>query len=630
MGQVMDKRAARKEHKEQFVKAVDEIRQQLLEATETVPVNDEHQANSDIVVAIRKRPIFDKEVASGEFDVLTCIGQSIAVHDCRMHPDMKQMFVSNSLYPFDYVFDEKTESQTVFDSVIDPLVSYFLGGKSSCVLMYGQTGSGKTYTMTAIQELLCSRLFKDCTKTDDEEVPSSQWCVVGYEIAGKGVCDLQQPGQPELQVREDGSNRVQVCGAKVVQVDSAEALLAALEKISSSRHTQATQQNDRSSRTHCVVRIYAGVSGVDNSGSTSTTKRQVSALEHRRASSTVKEFIPTLTLVDLAGSERNADSATHDAERRKECAQINSSLMNLKECVRQRALMRKGVDNARIPYRQAKLTMVLKDTFGSDCKTSVISCVCPASTSTEHSINTIEHSCLMKINGTGNTAAAPPSQGPSPCSSTTDLASVTASGGDTTGDCNASDSESEGRCSSANPRGGRSALEVPSSSAATPGGSTTASAKKSSSRAQSRESTKNGGNSGPLDLMHAGSRCLDSIYGMSMDETAIRRWKVVVEKENLPPLEKDMNTWSHEEVMEWLKNVESKKWGKKGISVIDKFTKPPLDGKSIVRLPEKRLQQLTGNEKVGALLYTVIRDEIAKLNQKKQERREQIRQMNQK
>jgi hypothetical protein len=99
-----------------------------------------------------------------------------------------------------------------------------------------------------------------------------------------------------------------------------------------------------------------------------------------------------LTLVDLAGSEHKIDSMYHSAERRKEGAAINSSLMALKECVRAKAA---GKDLSHF-YRKSKLTMALKSSFSDpSARTTVIVTVSPASKDTEHSLNSLRHACIM-------------------------------------------------------------------------------------------------------------------------------------------------------------------------------------------------------------------------------------------
>eukprot|EP00658_Telonema_sp_P-2_P012703 TRINITY_DN14833_c0_g4_i1.p1 TRINITY_DN14833_c0_g4~~TRINITY_DN14833_c0_g4_i1.p1 ORF type:complete len:240 (+),score=87.69 TRINITY_DN14833_c0_g4_i1:149-868(+) len=99
-----------------------------------------------------------------------------------------------------------------------------------------------------------------------------------------------------------------------------------------------------------------------------------------------------LNLVDLAGSERKHDSMYHDADRRRECAEINSSLMALKECIRFRALQ--TIDpskNVHIPYRGSNLTRVLKDSLDSpDAFTTVIATASPCASDTEHTMCTFD------------------------------------------------------------------------------------------------------------------------------------------------------------------------------------------------------------------------------------------------
>jgi hypothetical protein len=99
-----------------------------------------------------------------------------------------------------------------------------------------------------------------------------------------------------------------------------------------------------------------------------------------------------LTLVDLAGSEHRIDSMYHSAERRKEGAAINSSLMALKDCIRAKA---SGKDISHY-YRKSKLTMALKASFfDPEARTVVIVTVSPASKDTEHSLNSLRHACIM-------------------------------------------------------------------------------------------------------------------------------------------------------------------------------------------------------------------------------------------
>lgn len=105
-----------------------------------------------------------------------------------------------------------------------------------------------------------------------------------------------------------------------------------------------------------------------------------------------------MTLVDLAGSERAQETQSNDRARRAEGAEINKSLLALKECIR--ALdARKSGNDTHVPFRASKLTLVLRDSFVSKSEKSkiiMIACVNPAYSSANHTINTLRYSDRLK------------------------------------------------------------------------------------------------------------------------------------------------------------------------------------------------------------------------------------------
>lgn len=109
-------------------------------------------------------------------------------------------------------------------------------------------------------------------------------------------------------------------------------------------------------------------------------------------------------MVDLAGSERGSDTKSHNSQRRTESADINTSLLSLKECIR--AL---GQKSAHVPYRGSKLTLILKDCFSPDSKTTMITTVSPGASSTDHSLNTLRYADRIKEQRT--TTTLPKAQG---------------------------------------------------------------------------------------------------------------------------------------------------------------------------------------------------------------------------
>lgn len=139
------------------------------------------------------------------------------------------------------------------------------------------------------------------------------------------------------------------------------------------RTTHATKSNDTSSRSHAVCVVKVQEEGVKKCGK--------------------------LLLVDLAGSERASDCIDNSKDRQVEGAEINKSLLGLKECVRaidsQKGQASQG---QHVPFRQSKLTMVLRDSFLASDKVKIImlACVCPGSSSSDHTLNTLRYAERLK------------------------------------------------------------------------------------------------------------------------------------------------------------------------------------------------------------------------------------------
>lgn len=95
-----------------------------------------------------------------------------------------------------------------------------------------------------------------------------------------------------------------------------------------------------------------------------------------------------LSLIDLAGSER-ASSTLNKGERQKEGAAINKSLLALGNCINALAQQQKNGNHQYIPYRDSKLTRLLKDSLGGNCRTVMIANISPSSHSYEDTHNTL-------------------------------------------------------------------------------------------------------------------------------------------------------------------------------------------------------------------------------------------------
>ena len=340
-----DKRTSRHKNRSHFAANIQRFRQQADERS-MVPVKPQ-DGSSKLWVCVRKRPLFDYEAAKGQFDCISVypsVGRCV-VHNCQMQADMVRMFIKHENFGANATFCEDTTTEQVYDKCTSPLVELAVQGGIATVFMYGQTGSGKTYTMQGLQRMAASQIFSI--------VGNSSVAVSFFEIAGKSLADLIAP-QNVLELRQDAEGVIQVCGAAHVEVTNPDQLLMVLEAGEKRRATHGTDVNSVSSRSHSVLRLEISGGG-------------------------------ELMLIDCAGSERKEDSNMHTAERRKEGAQINSSLHSLKECFR--AMRTPGMH---VPFRGSLLTKVLQQTFTrDDAMAVVLATLSPSPTDIERSISTL-------------------------------------------------------------------------------------------------------------------------------------------------------------------------------------------------------------------------------------------------
>ncbi|KAL0479662.1 kinesin family member [Acrasis kona] len=385
--QARDKRAFRKEHANIFEGVIFhyEKANNLQISKELVPAQFKDEA---INVVVRLRPLFDHEEDKGEFPVVQCTYSStskilpkdncVIVHKCMSGPDMKPQtaFIEHVAYPFPngHVFCEDHTTQDVYSNAVLPLIGYTLNNQSKIeqrgtIFMYGQTGTGKTYTITGVVKLLSSDLFQYLLAAQKSERSTYSVKVTCLEMLGDSLYDLNNNHTEVKLLQGSGNVRdINVVGSTEININDADGLWKAYDDAAQLRETHATMINSQSSRSHYIFRI-----SIERDG---------------------KKYA-RLTLIDLAGSERNADSMYHDADRQRESAWINSSLSNLKDVIRTVTLS-KSNQQQHVPYRNSKLTQLLRDSFeGSGCKTLIISTLSPISTDTEHTMNTLQVMSLL-------------------------------------------------------------------------------------------------------------------------------------------------------------------------------------------------------------------------------------------
>ena len=228
-------------------------------------------------------------------------------------------------------------------------------------------------------------------------------------------------GGEALAILEDGEGVASVRGLTVAEAASEDDAAALLFEASTNRTLASHALNSRSSRAHFVFTIHLTVRGggaavaggggfrdsPSHSGYPGVTP---GALEACGDGTTV---VSKLHLVDLAGSERGDRTGAVGLVAR-EASFINKSLSSLEQVVlaltgpppgaasntavatELSAAAAAAATGSHVPYRRSKLTHLLKDSLGGNCRTALVACVWPAAEHLDQTLATLKFAERMR------------------------------------------------------------------------------------------------------------------------------------------------------------------------------------------------------------------------------------------
>ncbi|XP_075454996.1 kinesin-like protein KIF27 [Ascaphus truei] len=330
-----------------------------------------------VKVAVRIRPLLSKEILHNH---QVCV---------RLVPNTQQVIIGKDrVFTFDCVFGKISSQDDVYSSCIKPLLLSLIEGYNATVFAYGQTGSGKTYTIggghfasvaedekgiipRAIQEL-----FQSISEHHNIDFSVKVSYIEVYKEELRDLLELET-NMKDLHIREDEKGNTVIVGAKECQVESADEVLSLLQAGSAARHTYTTQMNEHSSRSHAIFTI-------------NICQQRPKNIDIAKDGSPkpVQVITSKFHFVDLAGSERVTKTG-NTGERFKESIQINSGLLALGNVIS--ALGDPKRKSAHVPYRDAKITRILKDSLGGNAKTVMITCISPSSSDFDESLNSLKY-----------------------------------------------------------------------------------------------------------------------------------------------------------------------------------------------------------------------------------------------
>uniref|UniRef100_A0A8C1UEU1 Kinesin-like protein n=1 Tax=Cyprinus carpio TaxID=7962 RepID=A0A8C1UEU1_CYPCA len=233
------------------------------------------------------------------------------------------VIIGGKPYVFDHVFPTNTTQEQVYNTCAKQIVKDVLGGYNGTIFAYGQTSSGKTHTME----------------------------VSYFEIYMEKIRDLLDVTKTNLSVHEDKNRVPYVKGCTERFVSSPEEVMDVIDEGKSNRHVAVTNMNEHSSRSHSIFLINIKQEHVE----------------------TEQKLCGKLYLVDLAGSEKVSKTGAAGAVL-DEAKNINKSLSSLGNVI---SALAEGTTH--VPYRDSKMTRILQDSLGGNCRTTMFICCSPSS-----------------------------------------------------------------------------------------------------------------------------------------------------------------------------------------------------------------------------------------------------------
>ncbi|XP_028785376.1 kinesin-like protein KIN-UA isoform X2 [Neltuma alba] len=321
-------------------------------------------------VAVRLRPRNAEEMVA-DADYADCV---------ELQPELKRLKLrkhnwDSETYEFDEVLTEFASQKRVYEVVARPVVESVLDGYNGTIMAYGQTGTGKTYTLGRLGEEdtaargIMVRAMEDILAVVSLETDSVS---VSYlQLYMETIQDLLDPANDNISIVEDPkTGDVSLPGAKLVEIRDQQSFVELLRLGEAHRFAANTKLNTESSRSHAILMVHVkrSVKGRDSGLSN----------ENGNHSHMIKSLKPPvvqkgkLVVVDLAGSER-IDKSGSEGHTLEEAKSINLSLSALGKCINALA-----ENSAHVPFRDSKLTRLLRDSFGGTARTSLVITIGPS------------------------------------------------------------------------------------------------------------------------------------------------------------------------------------------------------------------------------------------------------------
>jgi kinesin family protein 1/kinesin family protein 13 len=341
--------------------------------------------SDNIIVAVRCRPFNQREKDLGS----RCV---VAMEGSTTYLDAGSE--GRKTFNYDHSYWSHSESdahfatqETLYNDIGKGVLTNCWEGYNATLFAYGQTGSGKSFSMLGVDNGktlpgIIPRVCKEIFETLRDNPPPDTKVVVTVsmlEIYNEKLRDLLDAGGGPpggLKMKQNKTVGFYVEGLSRTVVDSEDHVMSLMNLGATSRTIRATDMNAQSSRAHTLFVINVEQNRTVKTGGKVGVVKKTSALN----------------LVDLAGSERaQKTGATGDAL--KEGSNINLSLLYLGQVI---SMLSNPKAGQVVPFRQSKLTSLLKESLGGNSKTAMIAAISPAEDNFDETLSTLQFATRAK------------------------------------------------------------------------------------------------------------------------------------------------------------------------------------------------------------------------------------------
>ena len=334
------------------------LKKQDVEKINNALLTISQKTNQDFIkVFIRFRPFNELEIGLLSDNVgwetpKYISDTTIGIFSSKESKDRNDQIPANLTFKYDKVFQTDSAQSDIYNYVGKRIVDDVMEGYNGTIFAYGQSGSGKTYTMYGpdifddIYKGIIPRIVEDIfayVENADDNI-DFQLKLSVLEIYKEVMYDLLNNQGKDLKIQEGPETGIFIDGLSEVYLSSLNEFFEYVDISQINRKTAETKLNHNSSRSHCILILEV----------TQSFKKE----------KLIKKG--TLNLVDLAGSEKVSKTGAVGLTL-EEAKKINLSLSTLGNVIH--ALTHKS---EHIPYRDSKLTRLLKESLGGNYKTSLI------------------------------------------------------------------------------------------------------------------------------------------------------------------------------------------------------------------------------------------------------------------